>query len=226
MVLTDLQTLEDRKPEGKAGQFLFSPWALTQRQINFSFTNAQFSSEEPWPKGNPDDTQFYISTSESLTNVFEHLRKTSLQGTRWERGNTSIWESMKKTWKNDVVLYSHRCNRSFQVLLALRIQALILRAIGFNLVAFWRARSLLADPKQILAWRLSPHAADSLRRVSWRHQKLRCLGVLQTSSWQHLPCLFINICYHTTKPHGSSWLDTPAKPFQISISLSPRESEW
>ena len=46
-----------------------------ERQINFSFTNAQFSSEETWPKGHPDDTQFYISTSESLTNVFEHLRK-------------------------------------------------------------------------------------------------------------------------------------------------------
>lgn len=96
VVLTDLQTLADRKPEGKAGQFLFRPWALTQRQINFSFTNAQFSSEEPWPKGNPDDTQFYISTSESLTNVFEHLRKTYLQGTRWERDNTRVTEYLGK----------------------------------------------------------------------------------------------------------------------------------
>lgn len=75
MVLTDLQTLEERKPEGKAGQFLFSPGALMERQINFSFTNARFNSEETWPKGHADDTQFYISTSESLMNVLEHLRK-------------------------------------------------------------------------------------------------------------------------------------------------------
>lgn len=60
VVLTDLQTLEERKPGGKAGEFLFSPWALTERQINFSFTNALFSSEETEPKGHPDDLNFIL----------------------------------------------------------------------------------------------------------------------------------------------------------------------
>lgn len=46
-----------------------------RRQINFSFTNAHFISEEIWPKGHADDIQFYISTSESLMNMFECLRK-------------------------------------------------------------------------------------------------------------------------------------------------------
>lgn len=46
-----------------------------RRQNNFSFTSAHSSSEKVWPKGHADDIQFYISTSESLMNVFEHLRK-------------------------------------------------------------------------------------------------------------------------------------------------------
>lgn len=46
-----------------------------RRQNNFSFTNIHFSSEVVWTKGHADDIQFYISTSESLMNVFEHLRK-------------------------------------------------------------------------------------------------------------------------------------------------------
>lgn len=46
-----------------------------RRQNNFSFSNAHFSSEEVWPKGHADDIQFYISTSGSLMNIFELLRK-------------------------------------------------------------------------------------------------------------------------------------------------------
>lgn len=46
-----------------------------RRQSNLSFTNVPLSSEELWHKGHADDIQFYISTSESLMNVFEHIRK-------------------------------------------------------------------------------------------------------------------------------------------------------
>lgn len=46
-----------------------------RRQNKFYCTNVHFSSEKLCHKGHADDIQFYISTSESLMNVFEHLRK-------------------------------------------------------------------------------------------------------------------------------------------------------
>lgn len=89
-----------------------------RRQNNFSFTNVHFSSKAVWPKGHADDIQFYISTSESLMNVFKQLRKPLVKEldknevTQRLPLRENLRKHKKGHEKNKGVFFCHNCSQS------------------------------------------------------------------------------------------------------------------